>query len=661
MTVPVGSGRSTEWIADGANRNWDFPFKVLSAGHIALEVVDLLGNVETVTSGFTVAGVNSEDGGTVTYPVAPAAPLAPGLRLTVVRALPLSQPERIGNQGGFHAETHERALDRVVMLLQQVDENGPRRGVLVPRDEAGVVLPSLAGRAGKVLAFDENGLPVARTSAATGSGIGDADVDPAAAIAASKLSFRRSGTGFSEVSVQAVLDRAPLSPFDFEGASLSIRMQAALAKAFELGGGKVKLPAGKLAFTQAIDLSGAYSSTTDGTPVQIEGEGGATVLYHDFDGPLFTCDDTLASFVSAKNFTVVSRSPKSAGAPVFLFSNGLTRSVFENIRVGFTGAGNNPAGFFDCGPASTTDTISFNEIFVEALRHRGIGIGKGSSIYINGGRFVGDNFQGVGLELYGGNGGVWTWAADFIHLATGVRITSGNGETNREIFFSQAAFDANYISFFASDASYINIEGLWAASARDAIINLSGDFIGNFTVNGGTVFNAGAVAGGAGDGIVINGGERVVIDNVIFRNNAGTALKCPNNAQPAYGKLTGCVFAANGTGFFAGGDWDVSDNSFIGNTTAAAENGATLRFSNNRGVNDPAALTSPTLPASNVEYTYTGNFPAVVFIRNGTVQSVWLDGQPIYENGTNVQVPIRKGQKIKIVYTAAPNWIWFKQ
>lgn len=137
MTVSVGNGRSSIWIADGTNRAWAFPFKALSASHILLEVTNTDGLASQITSGFNVAGLGNAAGGTVTYPIAPTSPLPAGTKVQIVRRVPLEQPNRIGNQGGFHAQTHEDTFDLVVMQVQQVQDDAIKReaGILEEVDD----------------------------------------------------------------------------------------------------------------------------------------------------------------------------------------------------------------------------------------------------------------------------------------------------------------------------------------------------------------------------------------------------------------------------------------------------------------------------------------------------------------------------------------------
>jgi hypothetical protein len=66
----------------------------------------------------------------VRYPVAGEA-LAQGMKLTIYRQLPLTQPTDLENGGNFYAETIEDSLDWLEMQIQQLDEVSAR-AVKVP-------------------------------------------------------------------------------------------------------------------------------------------------------------------------------------------------------------------------------------------------------------------------------------------------------------------------------------------------------------------------------------------------------------------------------------------------------------------------------------------------------------------------------------------------
>lgn len=122
MTVQPTSPFAGPYLTDGVTTEWDFGFKITSAAHMVLRVTDLDGsNAEDVTTGFYVAPsfLGQDTGGTVVYPY-PAVALAAGKIIIPYRLIPYSQTTRIGNQGGFQPETHERAFDNLAMQVQQV-------------------------------------------------------------------------------------------------------------------------------------------------------------------------------------------------------------------------------------------------------------------------------------------------------------------------------------------------------------------------------------------------------------------------------------------------------------------------------------------------------------------------------------------------------------
>ena len=109
MTVLSTNPLSGPHVADGVNRSWPFSFKVFDASHMRLKITDADGaNEVIVTSGFTIAAnyLNNDAGGNIVYPVSPAAALASGKIVRPYRAVPNTQPTKIGNQAGYFPQTH---------------------------------------------------------------------------------------------------------------------------------------------------------------------------------------------------------------------------------------------------------------------------------------------------------------------------------------------------------------------------------------------------------------------------------------------------------------------------------------------------------------------------------------------------------------------------
>jgi hypothetical protein len=173
MTVNAVRPVSGPHIADGTNRNWSYNFKIFEVGHMALFITDADGsNGIEVFTGFTIAapGIDNDAGGTVVYPVAPVAALASGKRVVPFRVAPYDQSQRIGNQGAYFPETHERAMDDLSMQVQQIEEEG-YRAVKVDRGQTPLSATEF------LAAMDDAGDAAAASAAAAAGSAASADAD----------------------------------------------------------------------------------------------------------------------------------------------------------------------------------------------------------------------------------------------------------------------------------------------------------------------------------------------------------------------------------------------------------------------------------------------------------------------------------------------------
>lgn len=117
------------------------------------------------TTGYSVSGVGAAGGGTVTF----AAPPAPSAPVVLVREVPATQDIDYVANDAFRAETHERGLDKLTVLIQQLLAKLARTLRAADSDGADLAaLPPAALRANSFLAFDANGNPI--TSAAVSGG-----------------------------------------------------------------------------------------------------------------------------------------------------------------------------------------------------------------------------------------------------------------------------------------------------------------------------------------------------------------------------------------------------------------------------------------------------------------------------------------------------------
>jgi hypothetical protein len=109
MTVQSTNNR-TDTIADGIQTVFVYDYYLINAAHMTV----LFDAVDQPT-GWTVSGVGDPGGGNVTFDVAPA----DGVRVTLLRVVPLTQEIDYTEYDPFPAEVAETALDLEVMRDQQ--------------------------------------------------------------------------------------------------------------------------------------------------------------------------------------------------------------------------------------------------------------------------------------------------------------------------------------------------------------------------------------------------------------------------------------------------------------------------------------------------------------------------------------------------------------
>lgn len=163
MTISSTTRKAGPFDGNGVTTSFPFTFKVFAKSD--LEVVRTMpsGIEETLVldSDYSVTLNGDQDanpGGTITYPVS-GAPLPADWRLTAVGDLDNLQPTDITNGGGFYPQVIENALDRVTMLVQQLEEEIGRTIRIAVSDDVtdGLELPAQGGRAARVLGFDADG------------------------------------------------------------------------------------------------------------------------------------------------------------------------------------------------------------------------------------------------------------------------------------------------------------------------------------------------------------------------------------------------------------------------------------------------------------------------------------------------------------------------
>lgn len=218
MTISSEISKIT-YLGDGATASFPIPFyflandevKIIHTGEDATETVWSEG------THYTLTGAGLPGGGTATIATAPL-DFTPenGTSLTIKRNLDLVQETDYPEGGQFPASAHEQALDRIVMLLQQMDEEIARALKIPTSDVIGteVEASSAMTRAQKIVCYDVDGnltesvltigeIETNATDAAASA------VDAAASAAAASSSA--SAAGSSAIVAEGAADAAAMS------------------------------------------------------------------------------------------------------------------------------------------------------------------------------------------------------------------------------------------------------------------------------------------------------------------------------------------------------------------------------------------------------------------------------------------------------------------
>jgi len=154
MTVSSAISRS-DYAGNGSTTAFATGFRFLQNSDLrVILTVDATG-VETVqveTTNYTVSGAGLDAGGTVTMLVAPAS----GETLTIKRDVPLTQGTDYVENDAFPAESHEAALDKLTMIVQQQKEE-LNRTLRLSESQIGTGLTVPVPDTDKFLQWDSDG------------------------------------------------------------------------------------------------------------------------------------------------------------------------------------------------------------------------------------------------------------------------------------------------------------------------------------------------------------------------------------------------------------------------------------------------------------------------------------------------------------------------
>ncbi len=161
----------TTFTGNNTTVTYAYGFKVFDEDHLKVTIRTAAGVESTlvITTDYTVTGVGEESGGNIVLVDANQAWmdavtnfLDDDMELVITRNIPLLQDDDYANQTDFYPENHERTYDKLLMMIQQLNEQVKRCvKVSVADYTEELFLPSVAVRASQTFGFDSDGLPTA--------------------------------------------------------------------------------------------------------------------------------------------------------------------------------------------------------------------------------------------------------------------------------------------------------------------------------------------------------------------------------------------------------------------------------------------------------------------------------------------------------------------
>lgn len=166
MTVSTTTSRA-DYTGNGTTTAFAVPFYFLDDSHLTVLRTQISTGVITtlaITTNYTVSGAGNPAGGTVTCVVAPTT----DQKISILRNVPLTQLNTYVPNDPFPAASHERALDKLTMEVQQLDEAIDRALTLPANTAAGSVSAALPSPvANRLIGWDNTATALQNVDAQT--------------------------------------------------------------------------------------------------------------------------------------------------------------------------------------------------------------------------------------------------------------------------------------------------------------------------------------------------------------------------------------------------------------------------------------------------------------------------------------------------------------
>ena len=341
MTISSTTNR-VNYTGNGATSVYSYTFRIFSKADLKVTRRDT-GDAETLLTvdvDYTVSGVGDTAGGTITLT---AGNLPSGYKLTIRRIRSLKQETDFRNQGDFYPETHEDALDGLVMQ-NQAQQDELDRALKLPETATGVspVLPMPVAK--KWVRWNAGATALENTDAA--------DLGSASAIGAGLQLTDNELSVIDSVLYRAAYDLREFLPEGYVSdgsANYAAEIADALLTIRTAGGGTLIIPKGTWRHDTGLVLRGVDASDVDGSlggsSVNIVGVSKRdSILKYTGTGEglyLDTSDSSKHGIISIRNFHLkgTGTEPGSVGLRLGTTGGESSKVVVDDISISKHGLG----------------------------------------------------------------------------------------------------------------------------------------------------------------------------------------------------------------------------------------------------------------------------------------------------------------------------------
>lgn len=320
-----------QYVANGAQAAFTYPFPVFEAADLDVYLD------EVAASNFTVTGTGNSGGGTITFGAAPAN----GVRVTILRNLPVKRLTDFQEAGEFRAKVLNDELDYQTAAIQQISDGLGRSLKLAPT----------AAPVDTTLPLAEPGKAIRWNDAGTGLVNSADDFDTVVAAATAQATAAAGSAGAAAASQSAAANSAAAA---VGSASLAAASAGNLPNATSLG------------VDNFLRVNGSGDGWSGRSAGQVLTDIGAAASAHNHSGSYEPVDANIVRKNAAQTFTRT----QTADTYGLTHNTAWDGSLYQHLAVTVNGS-----SFTIANPSAQTDK-AFYAVYVSYTTTHGIAWGS---------------------------------------------------------------------------------------------------------------------------------------------------------------------------------------------------------------------------------------------------------------------------------------------